>query len=204
MMRAFPIAAVLVLASCGGEVSSPLVASFPMGPRQVRTAIYERFPDVLGPEESNWPTWAAPVDVELMIVRSAVVPVDGAVDISAHSPVVEPALLSVDLDAMPVDAVELLVGPGDAVDLNDERVRPIAHADVPKDRRENARLVFSFHGPTLLAKALSGTWAEQAGDKRVTLFLRGRALVSLRPGQQLPVSEADAHVLIDIPLRYRR
>jgi hypothetical protein len=81
-------------------------------------------------------------------------------------------------------------------------VVPLAHGSVPVDTRENGVLTFSPDGPSLLLAAFAGTWPPANGEQRFHLFLRGRAWVSLEPGAQLPGSNVQASVVVDLPFRY--
>lgn len=192
----------LGLVGCGGEATSPLVAAFPMGPRQVRLAVFERYGSVMAPTDVQWPASQPAVQADLTVVRSAVVEVAGPATFSARPLKVDPAVVSVDLDDQPVDEVELLLGPGDAASLDDPRVRSVAHGPVPRLRRENARLTWTADGAQVLAAALDGKLEGQGGKRQITLFLKGRALVRLDPGLPLPVNEAEAKITLHIPMRY--
>ncbi len=195
------VALLLLTAACAGEIRTPFVAVFPMGPRQLRVGLYERFSELLAPEATHWPETAAPLRTELTLVQEALVE-PGAINYQGQPAYFEPAIVSVDGEGVPVSAVELLLAPADAANADDPRAVAVAHGSVPGALRENGALTYAPDGPALLQQALAGTWPPANGERRVRLFLRGRALVELQPGAQLPGSNAEASVVLDLPFRY--
>ena len=202
MKSSVALALALLAVACGGETTEPLSATFPMGPRQLRLAIDQRFSDVLTPDASSWPANEPETTVDLTMVRAATLTLPSAPPFAGKALKLDPAFVSVDLDNPPVDEIELLVGPAGVTDVSDPHVQSVAHGPVPRSRKENSVLTWSANGPELLEAALEGKLDGQKGSRSLTFFLRGRSTVTLEPGQPLPGSDAEAHVALDIPLRY--
>ena len=164
----------LLLAACGGEQSAPLRASFPMGAADVRRAISETYPTTLAPEDAFWPADAPVVDADLRLVREALVDVGARGQEFTGTLKVRPALLSVREDDSPIEAVELILAPDDAVTPEPDGV-VVAHGDVPRTQTVSHELAWTEDGPRVLSEALRGTVAGRTGQTRFVLFLRGSA-----------------------------
>lgn len=186
--------------SCGGQVTEPLSATFPLGGRELRLAVQERFPESLTPDDVTWPADAAAVALELEVVRGAIVDLSAAqARFDGRTLKTWPATLHVEGGANPLEVVELLGGPFDAAGVTADGVVLLGHG---QPLAGGAPLVWTEAGAAWLAAALQGAHAAQAGVAKFSLFLRGRARVALEPGGPLPPADVESNIVVSMPVRY--
>jgi hypothetical protein len=189
----------VALAACGGETITPVSASFPLGARELRAALGERFAATLTPEDETWPEDAPALEVELKVVRGAIVDVSAAqARLQGREIKTWPATLRIEGGANPLEQVELLGGPADAAGVESEGVELLA---LGQPLAEGAPLVWTEDGAGWLGRALQGALPLQEGRATFTLFLRGRARVALVPGGALPSGGAESRVVVSVPVR---
>lgn len=190
----------LLLVGCGGETVDPLVASFPLGPRQAALALTERFP---GDVDVAGGFWKGPArDVDVVAVRSAVLELGERGSALAERDVRPwPATVSTDLADSPFLKIELLVGPADSTGVHDPRVVAVADGEVPRRTSDLSRLVWRDGGSDAFTRALTGRLEGQDGKLSVALFVRATASLTMTKGARLPDPDGEATVIVDVPLR---
>lgn len=190
----------LLLAACGGETVDPLLATFPLGPRQAALALAERFPAQVDVEGGFWKGPAR--DVDLVVVRSAVLELGERGSALAERDVRPwPATVSTDRADSPFLKIELLVGPGDATGIDDPRVVSVADGEVPRQTNDLSRLVWRDGGADAFTRALTGRLEGQEGKLSLSMFVRATASLSMTTGAPLPDLDGEATVTVDVPLR---
>lgn len=202
-MTRWSFAACLLLGACGSTSTTPLSASFPLGPAQVLASLATENPDILLGEEPRWPSSAEPMERDVVVVRGVTldVPSEQAASFAEGQLVLVSSTVTTDLVENPFAGVELFVGGPAATSLDDPSVLLVGRAEVARMSGEARDIVFGDGGETALADALAGRLEGQdAAAPRLSLFLRGRAPVQLRPGETLPL-DVDGAVLVDISLR---
>ncbi len=190
------------LLSCGGQATAPLSLTFPMGPKEVRLALGQQFPDVLAPDDAIWPATEPAMTVDVKAVEAAPFSLPSAPAFAGKTLELDGASVSVDTAGSPFDSVELFVGPAGATSVTDAQVVDLGHASVARSKGSATALTWSANGPGLLAAALDGKLDGQNGKRSATFLLEGRAPVGLSPGQALPASTPAEKVRVDIPIRY--
>lgn len=190
----------VLLLSCGGGtvMTQPVSLTFHMGGEQLRQALVARFPHTLTPESTTWPEDAPPLDVELHVVQRAEVDLtDGKASFSGKPLRFGAAVVRAE-GPTGLDRVDLLVGPARASGPESAGVFAVAYGPLPPALEVRA-LVWTEEGPRLLEAALEGRLPEQEGRAELLVFLRGRAVVGVRPGEPLPEGEP-GRVVLDVPI----